>query len=118
MQISEADLLASLKCELLFVEQGGYRSFFSPWRSALLLEDSPTCPKRGLDRRCLEQPCPWLSFVPLEHHFEEVPCRHIPLSNCGETIDVLYRTATPEECEECFHNWLVSVVAGFERLAS
>jgi hypothetical protein len=84
----------------------------------LLLEDPPTSPKRRFGRSCLEQPCSWFSFVPLKHYFEEVPCRDILLSNCGETIDVLSLTATSEEAEECFRNWLVSMIARLERLAS
>jgi hypothetical protein len=36
----------------------------------------------------------------------------------GETIDLLYRTATPAEYEEDFRKWLVAAIARLEHLAA
>src|SRR5579872_6618816 len=118
MPITHADLVALLKHELLFLERGGYRSTRFPWRQALLLEDSVTCPARALRHACLDQPCPWLAFVALTHHGEATPCRHIVVGKHGETIDLLYRTATPEEYEESFRRWLVAAIERLEQLAA
>ncbi len=118
MPITHADLVDLLKRELLFLEQGGYISTAPPWRRALLLEDSLTCPARALRRACLDQPCPWLAFVPLRHQAAKTPCRHIAIGKRGETIDLLYRTATSEEYEDCFRAWLVAAIKRLEQLAA
>jgi len=116
--VTHGDLVDLLKRELDYLERGGYRSTPFPWRPALLLEDSPTCPARAAGRRCLDQPCPWLAFVALKHQGEETPCRHIVIGKHGETIDLLYRTETPEEYEESFHAWLLAAIGRLEQLAA
>ena|SRR5579864_7675688 len=115
MPATHADLIVALKRELLFLNRGGYKSIPFLWRPALLLEDSPTCPARESGGRCVNLPCPWLSFVALEHRGERRPCRHIVVGEHGETIDLLYRTATTEEYEASFRNWLVTTIAGLEQ---
>ena len=118
MPVTQADLVTLLKYELLFLERGGYRSTRFPWRPALLLEDSPTCPRGTFGGKCLDKSCPWLAFVALKHHGEATPCRHIVVGKHGETIDLLYRTATPEEYEESFRKWLVAGIDRLEQLAA
>ena len=118
MPATHADLVAALQYELLFLECGGYRSAASSWRPTLLLEDGPTCPRGENDGKCSEKFCPWFAFVPLRHHGEETPCRHIMVGRHGETIDLLYRTATPAEYEEEFRKWLVAATARLEHLAA
>jgi hypothetical protein len=112
MPLSRADLLNVLQRELLFLESGGYRTV--PWRPMFLLEDSPTCPKKIRPSSCGQVACPWLTFVPQKHRNEPVPCRYICLTECGQNIDVLYRTATQEEYEETFRDWLLSMISMIE----
>lgn len=47
-----------------------------------------------------------MQFVPSDLRDEQVPCRFIPLTSTGLTVDSLYRTGTPEETEEALGNWL------------
>jgi hypothetical protein len=115
MPVAHAELLSALKGELLFLDRGGYKSIPFLWRPALLLEDSPTCPARDSGGWCVNQPCPWLAFVALKHRGERRPCRYIAVGEHGETIDLLYRTATPEEYEGSFRKWLVAEIARLER---
>ena len=115
MPISHVDLIAALKSELLFLDRGGYKSIPFLWRPAFLLEDSPTCPARDSGGRCVNQPCPWLAFVSLRHRAERRPCRHIVVGDHGETIDLFYRTAAPEEYEKSFRRWLVAAIARLEQ---
>ncbi len=117
MPVTHADLITILQCEALFVECGGYRSAPFPWRSALLIEDGPSC-ARGDTGHCSGHSCPWLAFVAPKYQGEETPCRQIVVGKHGETIELLYRTATPEECEESFHAWLLAAIERFERLAA
>jgi hypothetical protein len=112
---THADLIAALKRELLFLDRGGYKSIPFLWRPALLLEDSPTCPARDSGGRCVNLPCPWLAFVALKYRGERKPCRHIAVGEHGETVDLLYRTATTEEYEEVFRKWLVATIARLEQ---
>jgi hypothetical protein len=104
--------LRTLRHELDFVENGGYRMPLG-WRPPLVFEDSPTCPK---ERRstCSHTDCVLMSFVPTECHYETVPCRHIPLNEAGETIDSLYRMGTNEEIEEALRDWLVKIINRLE----
>ncbi len=118
MSATRADLVAALQYELLFLECGGYRSTSCSWRPTLLLEDGPTCSRGETGGKCSEQSCPWFAFVPLRHHGEEIPCRHIVIGKRGETIDLLYRTATSEEYEDCFRGWLLAAIDRLEHLAA
>ncbi len=118
MPSNETDLVAVLRTELGFLEGGGYRSAPFRWRPPLLLEDSPTCPRGSRGRTCLGQSCPWRAFVPSECQEEDIPCRHIVVGNRGESIDVLYRTASPEEYEESFRNWLLAAIGQLNRPAA
>lgn len=118
MPANHAELIALLKHELLFLERGGYRSTRFPWRPALLLEDSLTCRRGTFGGKCVDKSCPWLAFVALKHHAETAPCRHIVIGQQSETIDLLYRIASPEEYEECFRRWLIGTIARLEGVAA
>ncbi len=118
MPATHADLVAALQHELLFLERGGYRSTSSSWRPTLLLEDGPTCSREETGGMCSEQYCPWFAFVSLRHHGERRPCRHIAVGEHGETIDLLYRIAAPEEYEDTFRRWLVASITRLEHLAA
>jgi hypothetical protein len=92
MQKDERDLLEVLKCELQFLERGGYGcSPRTPWRPQYIFEDSVTCV--NYDSKENPDPC-------------GVPCRHIPFNVSGETLDSLYRYSDQNEIEETVEGWL------------
>jgi hypothetical protein len=97
-----------LKFELKFLEDGGYgRSPRTPWRPQLAFEDSPSC--LNFDDPERPHPCDgcWLmKFVPEEQKNASSPCRFIPLTDKGETIDHFYRFGTQLELEEALTGWL------------
>jgi len=102
------DLLDLLKFELKFLEDGGYgRSPHTSWRRELVFEDSPTCLNFGDPVRshpCTE--CLLMRLVPSELRNQVSPCRLIPLTDKGETIDYFYRCGTQLELEEALASWL------------
>jgi hypothetical protein len=110
------NLLRVLRAELAFLEGGGYRHpARAQWRPQYVFQDSPTCINFGdlaRSRDCEE--CPLMHFVPHEHRNKNVPCHHIPLSEKGETVDSLYRAASPEEVEEAVAEWLRATIARLE----
>jgi hypothetical protein len=109
-------MLELLKFELKFVEDGGYgRSPRTPWRPPYILEDSPSCPNLGDPARhpCAE--CLLMRFVPRELKDQVSPCRHIPLTDNGETIDYFYRCGTQLEMEEALAGWLRSEITRLEQ---
>lgn len=102
------DSLERLRFELGFLEDGGYgRSPHTPWRPTLVFEDSPTCLNFADAARpapCYD--CFLMQFVPKEKQQESVPCRFIPLTESGETVDDFYRCGTQIEMEDALKNWL------------
>jgi hypothetical protein len=116
MAQDERDLLELLEFELKFLGDGGYgRSPHAPWRRPLVFEDSPTClnfrdPARP--HPCSE--CLLMSFVPAELRDQASPCRLIPLTDKGETIDYFYRCGTQLELEEALAGWLRNQVSRIE----
>jgi hypothetical protein len=108
MPPDETIILDLLKSELNFLKKGGYgRSPREPWRAQLIFEDSPTCmnyDSKENPRPCAE--CALMQFVPPEKRGEKVPCRHIPLTRDGETLQDLYRGATQQEIEDALADWL------------
>jgi hypothetical protein len=113
--------LSTLRHELEFLDNGGYRTTIGSrqplfcmetsveWRKPLFFEDSPTCPKKRY-AACPDNNCVLMGLVPIEHQHETVPCRHIPLNETGETIDSLYRTGTNEEIEATLRGWLINTI--------
>ena len=110
------ELLDLLKFELKFLEDGGYgRSPHTPWRRQLVFEDSLTCPNFGDPARphpCSE--CLLMRFVPSELQDQASPCRLIPLTEKGETIDYFYRCGTQLELEEALSAWLHKQISAIE----
>jgi len=102
------DILEVLKFELSFLEDGGYgRSPHAPWRAPAIFEDSPICPNFCDPARphpC--ESCLLETFVPEGQRKEIVPCRFIPLTEDGQTVDDLYRTGNQLEMEEALAKWL------------
>lgn len=116
MTHDDQDLLDLLTFELKFLEDGGYgRSPHTPWRRQRVFEDSLTCPNFGDPGRphpCGE--CLLLRFVPSELRDQESPCRLIPLTPKGETIDYFYRCGTQIELEEALAGWLRKEISNLQ----
>jgi len=112
----DRDTLQVLKAELNFVQKGGYgRSPREPWRAQLALEDSPTC--MNYDTKDHKAPCAeclLMQFVPENRQGEKVPCRHIPMTESGDTLLHLYRGGTEQEIEEALTKWLEKEIAKLE----
>jgi len=102
------DVLEVLEFELRFLEDGGYgRSPHAPWRAPAVFEDSPICPNFCDPARphpC--ESCLLEQFVPAGQRTETIPCRFIPLTQDGQTVDDLYRTASQAEMEAALAHWL------------
>lgn len=111
------DVLEVLKFELSFLLDGGYgRSPRTPWRAPAIFEDSPICPNFCDPAR--PHPCETClleQFVPEGQRSESIPCRFIPLTKGGQTIEDLYRTGNQVEMEEALANWLRAQIERIER---
>ncbi len=117
MPMDERNTLELLKAELNFLVKGGYgRSVRDPWRAQLIFEDSPSCmnyDSKEHSNPCAE--CALMQFVPPEKRGEKIPCRHIPLTAEGETLQELYRGGTQQELEDALADWLRARIALLER---
>lgn len=113
----KVDLLAILKAELGFLDDGGYgRSVRTPWRPTSLFLDSPICLNFGDPQRT--QPCtgcPLMGLVPAGHRSSSVPCHYIPLTTAGDTVCSLEGWANQQEREEVLRKWLRSTIERLER---
>ena len=104
----DRDILELLKAELAFLKKGGYRNGQRyPWRPNFAFEDSPTClhyHEGSQSRPCTE--CALIQFVPGDRQSTRYPCRHIPLTTQGETVNSFYEWGTEEELEKALEAWL------------
>jgi hypothetical protein len=109
-------LLAILRAELAFLEQGGYRR--RPryaWRPNLVFEDSPTCIKFEDKEELLPcTECPLIEFVREEQRETSFPCRHIRLTERGDTVNSFYEWGTEDELESALGGWLRRTIAELE----
>jgi len=112
-------VLSTLEHELEFLDQGGYRrpvghrqplfcmETSAEFRPSLFFEESPSCPKESYCECSVDRDCVLMTFVPVEHREEKVPCRHIPLNDKGETIASLSLShASRPEIEATLRSWL------------
>ena len=117
MAHDKRDILDVLQFELSFLEDGGYgRSPHAPWRAPAIFEDSPICPNFCDPAR--PHPCETClleQFVPEGQRSENVPCRFIPLTKEGQTVDDLYRTGNQVEMEDALAAWLREQIQRIER---
>jgi len=106
--LSRQKLLNRLRAELKFLDSQGYhRAARSPWRSAYIFEESPSCPNYGDSSRPQECKDCWLmQFVSSDLQEEQIPCRFVQLTSDGVTVDSLYRYGTSAETEEALRKWL------------
>jgi hypothetical protein len=111
------DLLDVLKAELNFLEKGGYRNTARvPWRPQFIFQDSPTC--LNFDPTQPPRPCAdciLIQLVPEDSRSKKIPCRYIPLTERGETIESFYHTGTEEELEAAMRRWLRTTIERLER---
>jgi hypothetical protein len=56
-----------------------------------------------------------MAFVPQDLRTEPFPCRHIPLTDVGETIDYFYRCGTQQELENALVAWLKKTIHVLEQ---
>src|SRR5690349_9845333 len=110
-------VLELLKHELSFLRNSGYRHpDHAQWRAQYIFEDSPTCLNFGHGER--SRPCsycPLFAFVPADAHQKRRACRYIPLNDTRETLDSLYRSASPQEIETIVAAWLEKQIARLEQ---
>jgi hypothetical protein len=117
MAQDDRDILDVLRFELSFLKDGGYgRSPQAPWRAPAIFEDSPICPNFCDPARphpC--ESCLLEQFVPVGQRKESIPCRFIPVTEDGRTVEDLYRTGSQVEMEEALGNWLRTEIERIER---
>ncbi len=110
------DVLEFLKFELKFLEDGGYgRSPHTPRREPQMFEDSPSClnfSDPDKPHPCSE--CWMMDFVPEGQKSRNAPCRFIPLTEKGETLDDFYRRGNQLQMEEALGNWLRAEISRIE----
>jgi hypothetical protein len=111
-----SEILTLLRFELKFLEDGGYgKSPHDPRRPSWIFEDSPTClnfEERSRSHPCHE--CFLMQFVPQTRQQENVPCRHIPLTEAGKTVDDFYRDGEQPALEEALKDWLQKEIKRLE----
>jgi hypothetical protein len=120
------DLLSTLKGELDFLDRGGYRAAVghrqplfcmetgADWKLPAFFEESPSCPKERYDTCNFKHSCVLLAFVPKEKRSETVPCRHVPLTETGDTIDTLEKSGHREQIEQALRTWLLKSIEELE----
>lgn len=113
----DRDLLEVLKFELRFLKEGGYgRSPHAPRRPSLVFEDSLTCMNFNTQEdRIPCESCTLMQFVPPKRASEEIPCRHIPLNDSGQTLASLYESGSQQDIEEALGNWLRASIKRLEQ---
>jgi hypothetical protein len=59
-----------------------------------------------------------MRFVPEDRRETRFPCRHIPLTSRGETVNSFYEWGTEEEMETALRAWLLQIIGHLEQQAS
>ena len=103
--------LAGLRNHFEFLNRNGLGC------NQLHFEDSPIC-RRSPFFTCRSSRCVLMQFVPEEFRSANTPCRHIPLTATGESLDVLYSTRTMHETDSAVKHWLSSIVVRLESVAA
>lgn len=114
---SNNSILAALRAELEFLDNGGYgHTFRSAWRPTLLLRDSRVCPNSGngsAHHECSE--CFLMDWVPANAAGELFPCHHIRLNQAGDTIATLQHAGTQTELDTKYRAWLCALIKKIEK---
>lgn len=113
----QRDVFDALKFELTFLERGGYeRSVREPRKALSIFQDSPSCPHYAAQTRtqsCAD--CFLIDFVPAEKRGEAVPCHHIPLNDCGDTVNSLAGSGDDFEVQRAMRGWLRKTIDAMEK---
>jgi hypothetical protein len=116
MARDDRDILSILKFELDFLENGGYgRSVRTPWKETSIFQDSLSCINFGdpdRTRPCDE--CLLMAFVPEAQRSASIPCHHIPITERGETVEVIEQEKSRAEVEEALKHWLRKTIHQIE----
>jgi hypothetical protein len=108
MPKDDRDMLALLKAELDFIEQGGYgRSVRTPWQPTAPFQDSLSCLNfHDPEHQSACSDCQLIDFVTPARQTETVPCHHIQLDNAGATIDEVMSEDNQAKLEKKLKEWL------------
>jgi hypothetical protein len=87
------------------------------WHKPLFFEDSPSCPKHKYEKCVPEHNCVLMDFVPEASRNESVPCRHIPLNEKHETVEMLAKCGRGKDVEPALRTWLVKTIGELESAA-
>lgn len=116
MAKDDRDILEILKFELDFLEHGGYgRSVRTPWKPTSIFQDSLSCINFGDPERtrpCEE--CLLMDFVPKDQRSTSIPCHHIPLTENGETVEVMGQSRMSDDLQEAVKKWLRKTIQQIE----
>ena len=119
MSINRQEMLAALKMELRFLEEGGYEpSVREPRKELNVFRDSPSCLNYALPAK--EHPCSecWLiDFVPEAQRDKAIPCHHIPLNDRGDTIVSMGKPGDDLKVQEVMRDWLRKKIKELETAA-
>jgi len=92
-----------------------YRNGFGDGQ--LHFEDTAIC-RRSPFYSCRSSRCVLMQFVPEEFLSAITPCRHIPLTATGESLEILYSTRTAHETQSAVSAWLSLTIETLELLAT
>jgi hypothetical protein len=112
MPAVKRDVLEVLRCELNFLEQGGYDRVKQLGLPVSIFQDSLTCLNHGNPLRphaCHE--CPLYEFVVPDRRTEDIPCHYIPLDAQGQTIANI---SDPRSRLEKVKDWLQITIANLQ----
>jgi hypothetical protein len=86
----------------------------SALRGVLILFSRILPPVSIFTIRIIRSPCSeclLMQFVPQDRRETRSPCRHIPLTSRGETVNSFYGWGTEEELETALRAWLLRSIA-------
>jgi hypothetical protein len=108
MGINEQNQIKILKLQFAFLEKGSRsHSIRTSWKRTTIFQGLPTCfnyNDPGQRHPCNE--CVLIAFVPSEKREESIPCRYIPMTRLGDTIESMESWAGREQLEDVVKNWL------------
>ena len=94
-----------LQAELDLMEHDGQPENAPAWTPRLIFQDSSRCIRYDAHRSTCDS-CPLMPFVPPTHKERASPCRYIPLTRDGRTLNDLYKCASEEDLREAVRHWL------------
>jgi hypothetical protein len=105
------ETLAGLRSHFEMLDRDGFAD------GELHFEDTAVC-CRSPFFSCRSCRCLLMRFVPEEYRSAITPCRHIPLTATGESLEIYYRTRTAQETHSAVRAWLSSTIETLESLVT